>query len=78
MLCINNRLLYKLYMQAHIINLKTYQSGDVDFTADKPGEDPVINSHTHNTHTYTWSIVYVAMYKNGAAKILSKPWKMPG
>ena len=43
MLCMNNRLLYKLYMQAHIINLKTYQSGDVDFTADKPGEDPIIN-----------------------------------
>ena len=41
-------------MQAHIINLKTYQSGDVDFTADKPGEDPVLNSHTHNAHTYTY------------------------
>ena len=54
MLCMNNRLLYKVYMQAHIINLKTYQSGDVDFTADKPGEDPIINSHTHNTHTYTY------------------------
>ena len=41
-------------MEAHIINLKTYQSGDVDFTADKPGEDPVLKSHTHNTHTCTY------------------------
>ena len=45
-------------MHAHIINLKTFQSSDVDYTADKPGQDPVLNSHTHNTaiatHTYTY------------------------
>ena len=56
-------------MQAHIINLKTYQSGDVDFTADKPGEDPVLNSHTHNAHTYTYMKYSAKIWRGKFSKI---------
>ena len=59
----NNRELCKqllLGVHAHIINLITQQSSDIDFAAGKPRQDPVLNKHTAKHNMYIYIYIYAA------------------